>query len=142
VVSINEASIHHPGELPSILGCAVEGGSRYGLALHSRRRSERHLLFANLAPIFRGRTVENVTPFKPVWGALTRDEIFFGDGTVTFALGGQSPKTLLDSPAYVWRMLGQALNCAYYEKDDDEILASFGANTLLFEHVGALNDGM
>ena len=97
--------------------------------------------FANIAPILRGRTAENVAPFNPIWAALTRDEIFFGDGTVTFALGGQSPTTLLNAPVFVWRMLGQALNCAYYEKDDDEILASFGANTLLFEHQGALDDG-
>ena len=97
--------------------------------------------FQAISPILRGRTVENVAPFLPIWAALTRDEIFFGDGVVTFALGGQSPTNLLQAPVFVWRMLGQALNCAYYEREDDEILASFGANTLLFEHEGALDDG-
>ena len=71
---------------------------------------------------------------------LTRDEVYFGDNTVTFALGGQSPTNLLNAPTYVWRMLGQALFCAFYERDDDEILASFGGNTLLYEHTGALSD--
>ena len=97
--------------------------------------------FAAIATILRGQTSENVSPFKPIWAAIARDEIYFGDGLVTFSLGGQSPLNLLQAPGFVWRMLGQALNCAYYEREDDEIIASFSGNTVLFEHPGALRDG-
>ena len=111
--------------------------------------------FQNIAPVLRGRTVENVQPFYPDWGALTRDEIFFGvddpnpagppndpDNFVTFALGSMSPKTLFSSgPVAVWRILGQAVVAAYYEADDDEILASFKEVTVLWETEGAVNDG-
>lgn len=96
--------------------------------------------FQAISPILRGRSAENVQPFYAVWGALTRDEVYFGDNTVTFALSGQSPVDLIHAASYVWRMLGQALLCAFYERDDDEILASFGGNTLLYEHTGALSD--
>lgn len=96
--------------------------------------------FPAIAPILRGNTVENVASFQPVWAALVRDEIFFGDGTVTFGLGGQSPVSLIDAPQYVWRMLGQGLQCAYYERSVDEIIASFGGNVVLWEVYGVLSD--
>lgn len=97
--------------------------------------------FQNIGIIFRGRTSENVPPFYAIWGSIGRNEIIWGDNMNTFALGGTSPSNLIDIPNYVWRMLGQPLLCAYYEKDDDELLSSFNGNVVLFENPGSLDDG-
>jgi len=89
--------------------------------------------FAALAPILRGQAAENVAPFTALIAEVCRDEVIFSDGAVSFGLG-------LNAGATVWRMLGAGMKALFYEQDSGEIVASFGARTLLYEKSGTFND--
>lgn len=89
--------------------------------------------FQNLAPLFRGQGAETLPPFYPVWAAIGRGEVFFGDNQYTLAL-------TFDQERYVWRQLGVPLQCAYYERDTGSILAGIPAFTILYEEPGSTTD--
>jgi len=89
--------------------------------------------FDNIADIQRHQKVENVNPFTAIIGAYCRNEIIFSDGVVSFGLQ-------LGSNGFVWRMLGVGFTALYYERNDDEILASYDGITVLYEDPGAVTD--
>ena len=87
--------------------------------------------FEAIAPIERGQAVENVAPFVATIAEHTKDEIWFSNGTVTFAfnfVGG------------TWRMLGVGLNAIYYEDDTGVIQAATATNVVSMEAEGVFTD--
>lgn len=88
--------------------------------------------FEALAPIERGQSAENVSPFTAVIAASTKNEIWFSDGVVTFAYA-----PIQD----VWRMPGFGASAFFYEDDTGIIEASVGGSVVSVEAIGALTDG-
>ncbi len=89
--------------------------------------------FDNLAPLFRGQGAETLSAFFPVWAAIARGEVYFGDNNYTLAL-------TFDGEKFVWRNLGVPLQTAYYERDTGSILAGLPGFTILYEEPGTTTD--
>ena len=82
--------------------------------------------FEAIAPVLRGRMVEDIPPFNPLIAGFGRNEIFLSDtASLTFAL---------ERTTKVWRSFEVGFTAIYFEEQTGEIIASYGGNTYLWEH--------
>ena len=81
--------------------------------------------------IFKGKTLENITPFTGVVAAVSENEYFVSDltNTIAYKINKQT-----------WRDLGVGSNALFFERDTGQMQATISTVTQLLEDEGALTD--
>ncbi len=88
--------------------------------------------FEQLGPIFRGQSLENLTPFTGQVATYSKEEYLISDGIQTLAFNLRLG---------TWRDLGIGCNGLFAEEDTENLLGSFNFGVYELEDYGAVIDG-